>query len=165
VKNYGAGLSLPDTVARIWPAFPIGVGLGLYATTALAGAVAFPLLLRSRPRPVRIASSLAAVHAVSMLTMPFCVSPYLAQGVPFVLLLLAALPEGVRERRIGLAALTLLGGFCALWWTGSRVFSVPLKPLSLAFSAFLLWVAVRARAGPAEPARDGPTEPAERTVR
>jgi hypothetical protein len=86
---------------------------------------------------------LAVVHAASMLTMPFCVSPYIAQGVAFPLLLFALLPAESRKRSIGLTGLVVFGFLVALVWTKCRLFSVPLKPLSISFHLFVLCAAVR----------------------
>jgi len=62
--------------------------------------------------------------------------------VAFVLLLFALQPASQRSRSVGLTWLIVLGFFVTMVWTKCRLFSVPLKPLSILFHLFTLWVAI-----------------------
>ncbi len=142
-RNFGLGVSLPDTLGRVLPSLPNAPLLGFYALAMVAAAVAVPLSLLRGSLLDRGIITLAVVHATTMLTMPFCVSPYIAQGVAFPLLLFAVWPRGSAVKGVGLTTLVLLGLFAALSWTLSRVFTIPLKPLSISFHLLCLWVAFR----------------------
>jgi hypothetical protein len=141
--NFGAGVSIPDTVARVLPTLPPWPMLAAYAASMALAACGGARLTRGMGTLRAGVVVLAIVHAASMLTMPFCVSPYVAQGVAFPLLLFALLPADRRARAIGLIGLIVLGFFATLVWTKCRLFSVPLKPLSISLHLFVLWVAVR----------------------
>ncbi len=141
--NFGAGISIADTLGRFLPGLPQGPLLVGYAAAMAIAAVGTPFLVRGGGVLCRGVIVLSVVHAASMLTMPYCVSPYVAQGVAFPLLLFAVLPRRDRARSIGLLLLIVLGFFVTLVWTKCRVFSVPLKPLSISFHLFVLWVAIR----------------------
>ncbi len=140
--NFGAGISIPDALARVLPSLPPWPMLAFYAVAMAAAAVGTPLLARSGSVLTRGVIVLTVVHASSMLAMPFCVSPYVAQGVALPLLLFALLPADLRRRGVGLIGLIVLGFFVTLVWTKCRLFSVPLKPLSILFHLFTLWAAV-----------------------
>jgi hypothetical protein len=141
--NFGAGISIPDALARVFPTLPYGPMLSLYAGAMVLAAVVAPLLFRGGSVLLRGTAVLTVVHALSMLTMPFCVSPYIAEGVALPLLLFASLPADRRSRAVGLTWLIVLGFLATLAWTKCRVFSVPLKPLSISFHLFAVWVAIR----------------------
>lgn len=141
--NFGAGVSIVDTLGRFVPGLPQWPLLIGYAVAMAVAAIATPVLVRRRGLLLRGVIVLSVVHAASMLTMPYCVSPYIAQGIAFPLLLFAALPRGDRSRALGLVGLIALGFLVTLVWTKCRVFSVPLKPLSISFHLFMLWVAIR----------------------
>ncbi len=151
--NFGSGFSIPDAIARFFPGLSPRAAVASYVLITGTVMVSVPLLHRAAPVEERSLRSLAAVHAASMLTMPFCVSPYFAQGiVPLLLLALAAPP---RTARVLLGALPVLAWLCVMHWTKSRVFSIPMKPTMIAFHAFVLVVAARPGAGWRPTPREG----------
>ena len=149
--NWGVGVSATDGVARVLPSFPKAAALAAYGLGTAAALGVAAVVSRGMPAGPRAVALLCVAHAMSLLTMPFCVSPYLAQGVvPVLLLFLVRVPgdPGRRWRLAGLATVSWLG---AMHWTQWRGFSLPMKPVAIAFHAVVLaeaWRVLKGRAGP-----------------
>jgi len=156
-RNYSIGISIPDAVARVVPSLPQAVSMAFYALCTGAAAIALPLLVRHGSAERRALLALVGVHAVSMLTMPYCVSPYFAQGIVVLLLFLGG-AGGSRPARLARAVLPFLAWLAVMHWTRSRVFSVPIKPLMIGFHGLVLYLLYRSLGSEENAATRSPAE-------
>lgn len=140
-ENFGVGISGGDLLGR-FAGLPYGVIVGLFAVGT--GITALVAAFRGQRMPVarRAVLALAAMQSVVMLLMPACRSPYVAQGVLFTLLVAGSRPTA-RARVLAVGALVILAWVAVEVWTLWRVFTIPLKPLSLGFHLFVLYACWR----------------------
>jgi hypothetical protein len=144
--NFGMGISLSDALAQRVPSIPRGAlvalwGIGCVAAAALAARAADP----ANPAAGAL-RGLGLVQCATMLFMPFCVSPYLAQGaagtIAVILAALGGRPSGTAAL-LALAALHLL----ACWHLASAPWAGPaLKAGSVLLHGGVAWLALAPRA-------------------
>ncbi len=140
-ENTGVGISATDLLGRV-TGIPFILLLGIFALAA--GGVVLAVLLRGHRLPParRACVALAAMQCAVMLFMPACRSPYVSQALVMVLIVVA-MQSSRRAQQRALIGLILLGWIAVEVWTLHPFFTVTLKPLSLAFHSYVLFVCAR----------------------
>lgn len=138
--NWGVGVSLSDAARRLFPSLSVEAGLALYGISCAIAIPWYCWRIRRRSLLERAVLGAAMAHAISLLTMPCSVSPYLAQGSAFLLLMALWLPVEARTRTAFLLLMVVATLLVVLYWTKSRWFSLPMKPTSIALHAWAIWI-------------------------
>jgi hypothetical protein len=150
--NFGAGVSLADRVVQHAPGIPRLALLGAFAAAVAVATARSSVFGRSPGGAAGAFRALALVHATTILFMPFCVGPYVAQGHPGALALFLPLflvRPSATAAVLSLAALHLLA---CLYLTKAPYLGPTFKAACVLVYA---GVAVAAWRRPEAPERDG----------